>query len=114
MSRLLAYREVILKTLEQLRGNKTIGKSLEAMVHLNVSEDDWDFSTDDREWLKEMVMVTDLDVHKGRDVVCQAEPTVWSRCDRFWRYTPDVVKWTPSSRQIFQLLSVRLIPPSDE
>ena len=90
MSRLLAYREVILKTLEQLRGNKTIGNSLEAMVHLNVSEDDLDFSTDDRELLQEMVMVADLDVHKGRDVVCQAEPTAWSRCDRCWRYTPDV------------------------
>ncbi len=90
MTRLLDYREVILKTLEQLRANKTIGNSLAATVHLTLPQEDPELTMSERQLLTEMVMVADFDVERGSELLCEAEPTSWSRCDRCWRYTPDV------------------------
>ncbi|WP_028962345.1 isoleucine--tRNA ligase [Sulfobacillus thermosulfidooxidans] len=90
MSRLLAYREIILKALEGLRANKTIGNSLEAMVHLTVPATDPALTDDDQRLLTEMVMVAHIDAVQGSELACHAERTSWPRCERCWRYTPDV------------------------
>lgn len=93
MARLLSYREVILKTLEQLRENKTIGNSLEATVHLTVPQDDSAVTESERGLLTEMVMVAHIDVETGTEISCKADRTSWNRCNRCWRYTSEVGRY---------------------
>ena len=89
MERLLAYREVILKALEELRANKVIGNSLQAMVTLTLPQG-VSLSDEEREQLTEMVMAAQVTVNTGDEVRATAVVTSRTRCERCWRYTGDV------------------------
>ena len=90
MSRLLSYREVILKALENLRATKSIGNSLQAMVQLTLPQNDRQMEARDIDLLTEMAMVAHIDVIFGLELACQASNTTWNKCERCWRYTVDV------------------------
>ncbi len=90
MERLLRYREVILKALEVQRAEKVIGNSLQAEVRLMVPESDPLMSPDDVELLTEMVMAARVEVEIGESLRAEARATAYPRCERCWRYTPDV------------------------
>lgn len=90
MNRLLAYREVILKALEEKRAAKEIGNSLESRVMLEISADDPSLSSEDQDLLTEMTLSAEIIVSRGEPLTARAERVEWQRCDRCWRYTPDV------------------------
>jgi isoleucyl-tRNA synthetase len=91
MDRLLSYRGVILKALESLRANKVIGNSLQAMVELTLPPEEG-LTESERSLLLEMVLAADIQVVSGRsgEILATAYATDWNRCDRCWRYTPEV------------------------
>ncbi|POB09315.1 isoleucine--tRNA ligase [Sulfobacillus sp. hq2] len=90
MTRMLRYREVVLKALERVRADKTIGNALEGVVTLTIPVSDPPFTKEDRALLTEMTMAADIVAHVGETLEAQAERTTWQRCERCWRYTPDV------------------------
>ncbi|PSR33255.1 MAG: isoleucine--tRNA ligase [Sulfobacillus benefaciens] len=91
MDRLLSYRGVILKALESLRADKVIGNSLQAMVELTLPPEEG-LTDSERSLLLEMVLAADIQVVSGRsgEILARANATDWNRCDRCWRYTPEV------------------------
>lgn len=91
MERLLSYRTVMLRSLEALRADKTIGNSLEGVVELTVPDGDQVTETQ-RLLLVEMVLAADVKIQLGADseAHAQAFATSWHRCERCWRYTPEV------------------------
>ena len=89
MERLLSYREVVLKALEELRANKVIGNSLQALVSLTLPQG-VSLSDEETEQLTEMVMAAEVTVKTGDEVGATAVATSRKRCERCWRYTGDV------------------------
>jgi isoleucyl-tRNA synthetase len=87
--RLMGYRDVILKALEDLRARKVIGNSLQADVTLTVPAD-VRLSPQDQDLLEQMVMAARIEIEPGVELSSRAQPTRYQRCERCWRYTPDV------------------------
>ncbi len=90
MERLLAYREVILKALEQLREEKAIGNSLQADVDLTIPSTDLVPDGAATRLLTEMVLAAQVTVRSGSELKAWARPTAYQRCERCWRFTEDV------------------------
>lgn len=90
MERLLDYREVILKALEDLRAQKVIGNSLQADVALTVPSSEPALTETDAALLAEMTLAARVSVVRGEELSASAEPTEYQRCERCWRYTADV------------------------
>jgi isoleucyl-tRNA synthetase len=91
MDRVLRDRDIILKTLEGLRESKAIGNSLEAEVLLTVPRDEAAFGREqDAALLTEVTMTVKVDVVFGEHLSATAVKTENLRCERCWRYTPDV------------------------
>ncbi|NMP21635.1 isoleucine--tRNA ligase [Sulfobacillus harzensis] len=90
LERLLGYREVILKALEDLRQQKVIGNSLAGEVHLTIPESDPALTEEDVALLTEMALAAKVTWTAGPELAAVARPTAYLRCERCWRYTPDV------------------------
>lgn len=89
--RLLSLRDEVLKSLEQARAEKRIGKSTDAAVRLTLPlGPEFDVAKGRRLELEELTIVSLLDVTEGQRGaaidVC-SEP----RCDRCWLHRDDVV-----------------------
>lgn len=90
MERLMALREPVLKALEELRGSKAIGNSLEARVTLTLPPGQAELDAADRALLAEMTLAAGITVVEGEALAARAEKSDFARCDRCWRYVPDV------------------------
>lgn len=90
LQRLLGYRDIILKALEEQRQTKAIGNSLQADVTLTLPSDQPDVTEVDRTFLTEVVMAARIDFIAGPVMMAEARPTAYRRCQRCWRYTDDV------------------------
>ncbi len=90
MERLLGYRDVVLKALEELRAAKAIGNSLAGEVQLTIPHDDAALSVADVDLLTEMALAARVTVQPGEALHAEAAPTSYARCERCWRYTADV------------------------
>ena len=90
--KLLALRTEVLAKLENLRGEKVIGKALEAIVDLpiaNASEDSVVLRYE--ESLPELFNVSEVELIGGSGPSeIGARRSKESKCDRCWRYTDDV------------------------
>lgn len=90
MERLLGYRDVILKALEGLRAEKVIGNSLAGEVTLTLPAGNRPLSETELALLTEMVLAARVTTVSGESLAADARPTTYARCERCWRYTPDV------------------------
>ena len=97
-AQMLALRTQVLAKLEQLRADKVIGKSLEAQVTLSLCNEfqpalsavlDKYYTS-----LPELFNVSAVDVlmraEDSADVVITASPSQAPKCERCWRYVPEV------------------------
>ncbi len=103
-SKLLIWRTYVLKQIEELRANKEIGKSIEARVSLNrFDEADIDLFRILEKYafsLPELLSVSSVDFHELMNVsdpsgilsgmLTTVHRANGTKCDRCWRYTPDV------------------------
>jgi len=96
---LLLIREQAMKALEDARAAKTIGKGLEASVHLDIANGKTSIYELLRKYeksLPELLNVSSVDIARGSltdtslGVEATAQPAAGTKCDRCWRYTEDV------------------------
>lgn len=80
--RILSVRENVLKALEEARGEKRIGKSLEASVTITC-EENYDFLKSLEDTLAEIFIVSSVKVERGEDniAILAAEG---EKCERCW------------------------------
>ena len=83
---LLAIRENILKGIEAARNNKTIGDSLEAHVKLVMGDTLFPVIEANRNLLKEILVVSAIDVSKGENESISIEKTTGNKCPRCWNW----------------------------
>jgi len=93
---LLGHRTAVFSKLENLRAQKVIGKSLEAVVSLYIGETEKKLATRYAASLPELFNVSEVDlltVHTSdSDYVdnLRVERSTRTKCDRCWRHVPDV------------------------
>ncbi len=83
---ILALRDTILKEIEEARNSKLIGDSLEAHVKLEISGDVYPVIKNNRDLLKEILVVSAIDVVQNDKESIVIEKTNGNKCPRCWNW----------------------------
>ncbi len=86
-ARVMEIRELALKELENRRAEKIIKDSLEARIMVEVKEDDYELINGYKEFLKEILVVSDIELTKGSETKVVAEKFEAQKCPRCWNYS---------------------------
>lgn len=96
-SRLIKIKDEVAKKLEVARANKDIGLSLEAKVILFVEGEEYSFIKDKEELLKEIFMVSEVEIKENRrnedqevEIGVRVERAQGNKCERCWMYSETV------------------------
>ncbi len=85
--RIFAIRDEVLKALEEARGAKIIGSSLEAKAVLTVDKDTTYFLLDYFEDLRYIFIVSQVEVHQGDKFNVEIQKADGAKCERCWNYS---------------------------
>jgi isoleucyl-tRNA synthetase len=85
--RIFAIRDEVLKALEDARGEKLIGSSLDAKVILTVDKDTTRFLLDHFEQLRYIFIVSQVEVHEGDATKVDIQKADGTKCERCWNYS---------------------------
>ena len=90
MESILEIRNEALKTLEEARNSGEIGHSLDAKLVLKVQKDKLEVLKRRRDFLEEIFIVSQVELGEGEDLVVKVERAEGKKCQRCWRYHPEV------------------------
>jgi isoleucyl-tRNA synthetase len=98
-SRLYEIRDVVLRSLEEARGAKLIGSSLEAHVRLEARRQTFELLESQREELRYLFIVSKvslalLEEDAGEDLRVVVERAGGQKCERCWNYSERVGEFT--------------------
>lgn len=85
--RIFAIRDEVLKALEEARGEKLIGSSLDAKVVLTTDKDTTHFLLDYFEHLRYIFIVSQVEVHEGEATKVEIQKADGTKCERCWNYS---------------------------
>ncbi|MCA1609085.1 MAG: class I tRNA ligase family protein, partial [Acidobacteria bacterium] len=85
--RIFAIRDDVLRALEEARGAKTIGSSLEAKVILTTEKDTTLFLADYFRELRYIFIVSQVEVQEGDTVNVEVQKADGQKCERCWNYS---------------------------
>ncbi len=88
--RIFSIRDEVLKALEEARGGKVIGSSLEAKVVLTVDKDTTYFLLDYFNDLRYIFIVSQVEVHEGGSFRVEIQKAGGAKCERCWNYSLQV------------------------
>ena len=88
--RIFSIRDEVLKALEEARGTKLIGSSLDAKVILTVDKDTTRFLLDYFEQLRYIFIVSQVEVHEGDGTKVAIQKADGTKCERCWNYSTRV------------------------
>ena len=84
---IIAVRTVVNGALEEARAAKVIGKSLEADVHLTVSESDRFFADESPEALADIFIVSKVELAIGDALAVKVDNAAGTKCPRCWKHS---------------------------
>ena len=85
--RIFSIRDEVLKALEEARGAKTIGSSLDAKVVLTVDKDTTFFLLDYFNDLRYIFIVSQVEVHEDEGFGVKIQKADGAKCERCWNYS---------------------------
>jgi isoleucyl-tRNA synthetase len=88
--RIFEIRDEVLKALEDARGTKQIGSSLEAKVVLTTDKETTRFLLDYYEQLRYIFIVSQVEVHEGDAFNVEIQKADGTKCERCWNYSTRV------------------------
>ncbi len=88
--RVLEIRAEAYKKVEALRASKEISKISESDIEISCEKDDLDILTSLKDQLPQVFMVSSVAVKQGISLNVTARKTANAKCERCWRYMPDV------------------------
>ena len=88
--KIIQVRDVVNGVLEAARGEKKIGKSLEAKVALTVPAEDAFLAEMDADALADLLIVSQVSVTVGDAIAAQVENAAGDKCQRCWKVLPTV------------------------
>lgn len=91
--RLWEIRALVTKALEEARKEKRIGLSLDAQVHLYLSEKDYSFLQTYEKELKSIFIVSSVSLHRDdQGIKIKVDRAEGAKCERCWNYDTSVGK----------------------
>ena len=88
--RIFSIRDEVLKALEEARGAKIIGSSLEAKVILTTDKDTTFFLADYFNDLRYIFIVSQVEVQQGEKFAVKIQKADGAKCERCWNYSTRV------------------------
>src|SRR5215213_9103238 len=88
--RIYSIRDEVLKALEEARGAKQIGSSLEAKVVLTTDKETTRFLLDYFDQLRYIFIVSQVEVHEGDKLAVEIQKADGTKCERCWNYSTHV------------------------
>jgi isoleucyl-tRNA synthetase len=88
--RIFVIRDEVLKALEDARGNKQIGSSLEAKVVLTTDKETTRFLLDYFDQLRYIFIVSQVEIHEGDAFKVEIQKADGAKCERCWNYSTRV------------------------
>lgn len=88
--RIFEIRDEVLKALEEARGAKQIGSSLEAKVVLTTDRETTRFLLDYFDQLRYIFIVSQVEVHEGDSLKVEIKNADGTKCERCWNYSTRV------------------------
>jgi isoleucyl-tRNA synthetase len=85
--RIFAIRDEVLKALEEARGEKQIGSSLDAKVILRTDAGTTRFLLDYFEQLRYIFIVSQVEVHESDAFGVEIHKADGAKCERCWNYS---------------------------
>jgi len=89
-SRVWGLREIINKKIEEKRVEKVIGHSLDAKVIITVPEKDFLLLKKMDEELKDIIIVSQVELRRGDEVDIVVQKAEGEKCERCWQYTTEM------------------------
>ena len=86
--RIFKLREEVYKALEKAREKRVVGSSLEARIEISLNDDDYAFFADRRDILKELFIVSQIELVRGTFAVNVAKAH-GNKCSRCWNWRDD-------------------------
>ena len=90
--KIFSLRKETLKNIEDLRAKGKIGSSLEAEVKIYVPESDYKFYLSFKEVLKEVLIVSKVEIVSGGTLRVEIKKSCAKKCGRCWHYDESVGK----------------------
>jgi isoleucyl-tRNA synthetase len=91
-TKLLKYRDEVLKALEKARVEKTIGNSLEARVEISASKEDYNFLNQFLKDLPTVFIVSQVELKKDGNLRIEVKKARGKKCVRCWNWNEAVGK----------------------
>ncbi|MCX7857536.1 MAG: isoleucine--tRNA ligase [Deltaproteobacteria bacterium] len=87
--RISELKDAVNKKIEQKRGDKLIGHSLDAKVLIWVKKTDFDVLSSLEDELKDILIVSQLRLKEGEEFQVEVERADGNKCERCWHYSED-------------------------
>ena len=94
-SYVFSVREEVLRSLEEARKSKQIGKALEAQVRITVPSSEHGALTSLAALLKELLNVSQVTIKPGTALRVETLPADGTKCGRCWNYRTDTAAYGP-------------------
>jgi isoleucyl-tRNA synthetase len=92
---LLRVRDEVLKSLEEARKDKRIGKALEAKVRIETGTETGALLARYASALKELLNVSEVELVSGERLTITTLPADGTKCERCWNYRTDTDQYGP-------------------
>lgn len=89
-NKIIKVREEVSKVLETARAEKVIGHSLNAKVIINADKENYEFLKDKEELLKEVFIVSGVEVKENKEFRIEVAVADGEKCERCWMYSTTV------------------------
>lgn len=88
--RIFAIKEETSKYLEEVRASKVIGNSLDALITIHTTGEEFEFMKENIENLKLVTIVSEFELIDSNERKIVVEKAYGDKCARCWTYSPDV------------------------
>lgn len=88
--KIINFKNLASKELELARADKLIGNSLDAFLRIEAPEEDFEFLKENKELMRKVLIVSQLDVVKGKELNFKVEHARGEKCERCWQYSEQI------------------------
>ena len=88
--RIINIKNAASKELELARADKLIGNSLDALLKIEAPDDDFEFLRSNQELIRKVLIVSEIEITKGKELKFKVEHARGEKCERCWQYSEQI------------------------
>ena len=88
--KIISLKNSASKELELARADKLIGNSLDALLKIEADKDNYEFFKENEELIRKVLIVSELEIVKGKELAFKVEHARGEKCERCWQYSEEI------------------------